>query len=141
MVTAVTRIQSISRSGGGSAPRDDLYNPERQRRPGHLDEPQRQISPVKPSSPRQSSRQDHRNQMSPLHNLTLLQLELNCWYRLARGELAPRLNLVSPKVFFSILSPMEFWFLAAVTSGLLSWGHFISSDIVDLIAQILFKLN
>ncbi len=24
-------------------PRDDLYSPERQRRPGHLDEPQRQI--------------------------------------------------------------------------------------------------
>ncbi len=56
-------------------------------------------------------------------------------------ELAPRLSLVSPKVFFSILSPMEFWFLAAVTSGLLSWGHFISSDIVDLIEQKLFKLS
>ncbi len=45
--------------------------------------------------------------------------------RLARGEMAPRLSLVSPKVFFSVLSPMEFWFLAAVASGLLSWGHFI----------------
>ncbi len=43
--------------------------------------------------------------------------------------------------FFSILSPIKFWFLAAVPSGLLSWGHFISSDITDLIAQILFKLN
>ncbi len=43
MVTAVTRIQSVSRSTGGSAPRDDLYSPEHQRRPGHLDEPQRQI--------------------------------------------------------------------------------------------------
>ncbi len=31
--------------------------------------------------------------------------------------------------------------LAAVASGLLSWGHFISSDITELIAQILFKLN
>ncbi len=61
--------------------------------------------------------------------------------RLAGGELAPRLSLVSPKVFFSILSPMEFPFLAAVASGLLSWGHFISSKIIDLIAQILFKLN
>ncbi len=38
-------------------------------------------------------------------------------------------------------TPMEFWFLAAVASGLLSWGHFISSTIIDLIAQILFKLN
>ncbi len=61
--------------------------------------------------------------------------------RLARGEMAPRLSLVSPKVFFSVLSPMEFWFLAAVASGLLSWGHFISSDIVDLIEQKLFELN
>ncbi len=33
---------------------------------------------------------------------------------------------------------MEFWFLAVVASGLLSWGHFIYSDITDLIAQILF---
>ncbi len=47
-----------------------------------------------------------------------------------------RLSLVSP-----ILSQMEFCFLAAVASGLLSLGHLISSDIVDLIAQILFKLN
>ncbi len=35
---------------------------------------------------------------------------------------------------------MEFWFLAAVATGLLCWGHLISSDIVDLIAQILFNL-
>ncbi len=61
--------------------------------------------------------------------------------RLAGGELAPRLSLVSPKVFFSVLFLMEFWFLAVVASGLLSWEHFISSDITDLIAQILFKLN
>ncbi len=60
---------------------------------------------------------------------------------LAGGELPPRLSLVSPKVFFSILSPMEFSFLAAVASGLLSWGHFTCSTIIDLIAQILFKLN
>ncbi len=66
-------------------------------------------------------------------------IELLC--RLARGEMAPRLSLVSPKVFFSVLSPMEFWFLAAVASGLLSWGHFISSNIVDLIEQKLFELN
>ncbi len=43
--------------------------------------------------------------------------------------------------FFSILSPMEFSFLAAVASGLLSWGHFTCSTIIDLIAQILFKLD
>ncbi len=38
------KIQSVSRSYGGSSPRDDLYSSERQRRPGHLDEPQTQIS-------------------------------------------------------------------------------------------------
>ncbi len=43
MVTAVTRIQSVSRSDGGSGLRDDLYSPEFQWRPGQLDEPQRQI--------------------------------------------------------------------------------------------------
>ncbi len=37
------QIQSIFRSDGGSAPRDNLYSSERQRRPRHLDEPQRQI--------------------------------------------------------------------------------------------------
>ncbi len=38
------QIQSVSRSDGGSAPRDDLYSSERQRSLGHIDEPQRQIS-------------------------------------------------------------------------------------------------
>ncbi len=35
----------------------------------------RDRSPVRTLSPRQPSGQDHGNQMSPLHNLTLLQLE------------------------------------------------------------------
>ncbi len=41
----------------------------------------------------------------------------------------------------SVTILMEFWFLAVVASGLLSWGNFISSNITKLIAQILFKLN
>uniref|UniRef100_A0A8C1PNT9 Uncharacterized protein n=1 Tax=Cyprinus carpio TaxID=7962 RepID=A0A8C1PNT9_CYPCA len=41
--TAVTRIQYASSPDGGSAPRDDLYSPECQQRPGQQDEPQRQI--------------------------------------------------------------------------------------------------
>ncbi len=61
--------------------------------------------------------------------------------RLAGGELAPPNKPGFSQGFFSILSPMEFSFLAVVASGLLSWGHFISSTIIDLIAQILFKLN
>ncbi len=56
---------------------------------------------------------------------------------LARRELAPPTEPGFSQGFFSVLSPMEFWFLAVVASGLLSWGHFISSDITDLIAQIL----
>ncbi len=88
-------------------------------------------------SPRQPSGKDHWNHWSP-YNLTLLQLEQTTGSSGRRGT-APRLSLVSPKVFSR--SPIEFWFLAAVASGLLSWGHFISSDIIDLIAQILFKLN
>ncbi len=92
----------------------------------------RDRSPVRTSSPRQSSGKDHWNQWTP-YTLTLLQLEQTA------GSVW--LSLVPPKVFFSILRLMKFCFLAAVASGLLSWGHFISSDIIDLIAQILFKLN
>ncbi len=43
MVTAVTWVLSVSSPDGGSAPRDDLYSPECQRRSEQLDEPQRQI--------------------------------------------------------------------------------------------------
>ncbi len=50
MVTTVTWIQSVSRSDGGSAPRDDLYSPEHQRRPGQLDEHQRLIPSEDPVS-------------------------------------------------------------------------------------------
>ncbi len=52
--------------------------------------------------------------------------------------------------FFSILSPMEFWFLAAVASGLLSLGHlafildffyvFISVLALVILVLILFQL-
>ncbi len=99
MVTAVTRIQSVSRSDGGSAPRHDLYSPECQRRPGQLDEPQRQI-PSEDLVSRRPSGHDLGNQVSPQHKLLV---------RLARGEMAPRLSLVSPMVFF----------LHSVTDGVL----------------------
>ncbi len=67
--------------------------------------------------------------------------------RRAEGSIVPqqshRLIASMPHltVIFSVLSPMEFWFLAAVASGLLSWGHLISSNIIDLIEQKLFELN
>ncbi len=35
--------QSVSGSDGGSAPGDDICSPDRQRRPGHLDEHQEHI--------------------------------------------------------------------------------------------------
>ncbi len=138
MIIAGQQIQSVSRSDGGSSPRDDLYSSECQRRSGHQMSP-RDRSPVRTSSPRQPSGKDHWNQWSP-YTLNLLQLEQTTGSSGQRGT-GPLLSLVSPKVFFSVLSPMEFWFLAFVASGFLSWGHFISSDITDLIAQILFKLN
>ncbi len=123
-------MQSVYRS----SPRDDLYSPERQQRPGHLDEP-RDRSPVRTTLPRQPSGKDHWNQWSP-YNLTLLQLEQTTGSSGQRGT-GPPTEPGFFQGFFSILSPMEFWFLAVVASGLLSWGHFISSDIVDLIAYYL----
>ncbi len=57
----------------GSAHTDDLNSPERQRRPGHLDEPQRQI-PSEYLVTYTKMGKDHWNQLSP-YNLTLLQLE------------------------------------------------------------------
>ncbi len=96
----------------------------------------RDRSPLKTLSPRWPSGQDLGNQMSPLHNLTLLQLEQTAGLSGQR-----RTEPGFFQGFFSVLSLIEFWFLAVVASGLLSWGHLISSDIVDLIAQILFKLN
>ncbi len=79
----------------------------------------RDRSPVRTSSPRQLSGKDHWNQWSP-YNLTLLQLEQTTGSS-GQRRTAPRLSPVSPKVFLSVLSPMEFWFLAIVASGLLSW--------------------
>ncbi len=64
LFVSYSEVTAFTRSDGGSAPRDDLYSPERQWRPGHLDEPQRQI-PVRTPSPRQPSGQDLGNQMSP----------------------------------------------------------------------------
>ncbi len=134
-----SEVTAVTRSDGGSAPRDDLYSPERQRRPGHLDEPQRQTPSEDPVT-YTAIRTRPREPVEPLQSdFAAVGIELLC--RLARGEMAPRLSLVSPKVFFFVLSPMEFWFLAAVASGLLSWGHFISSNIVDLIEQKLFELS
>ncbi len=57
----------------------------------------RDRSPVRTSSPRQLSGKDHWNQWSP-YNLTLLQLEQTTGSSGQRGT-APRLSLVSPKVF------------------------------------------
>ncbi len=42
LFVSYSEVTAVTRSDGGSAPRDDLYSPERQRRPGHLDEHQRQ---------------------------------------------------------------------------------------------------
>ncbi len=96
----------------------------------------RDRAPVRTSSPRHPSGKDPWNQWTT-YTLTLLQLEqlLIVW---PEGNWPPTEPGFS-QGFFSILSPMEFSCLAAVASGLLNWGHFISSTIIDLIAQILFK--
>ncbi len=87
-------------------------------------------------SPRHPSGQDHENQMSHLQNLTLPQLEQTTDSS-GRRRAGPLIEPgFSQGFFFSILSPMEFWFLAAVASGLLSWGHLFSSDMVYIIARI-----
>ncbi len=91
----------------------------------------RDRSPMKTLSPR-----CHRDKTSG----TRWVLCSKCWFVWPEGNCPPTEPGFSQS-FFSILSPMEFWFLAAVTSGLLSWGHFISSNIVDLIEQILLELN
>ncbi len=59
----------------------------------------RDRSPAKTSSPRQPSGKDHWNQWTT-NNLTLLQLEQTTGSSGQRGT-APRLSLVSPKVFSS----------------------------------------
>ncbi len=41
LFVSYSEVTAFTRSDGGSV--DDLYSPERQWRPGHLDEPQRQI--------------------------------------------------------------------------------------------------
>ncbi len=106
---------------------------------GHIDEPQRQISS---EDPRHLDNHRKRSlEQWTTYTLTLLQLEQTTDSSLAGGELAPRLSLVSPKVFSPFCHRCSFSFLAAVASGLLSWGHFISSTIIDLIAQILFNLS
>ncbi len=89
----------------------------------------RDRSPVRTSSPRHPSGKDPWNQWNP-YNLTLLQLEQTTDSSGQRGT--PPTEPGFSQGFFSILSPMEFCFLAVVASGLISWGHFISSDIARL---------
>ena len=143
MVTAVTRIQYVSSPDGRSALRKDLYSPERQRRPGQLDEPQIQI----PCKDLVSDDHRDKNTGNRWFFCTIwlcCSLELNCWFRLARGELAPRLSLVSPKVFSPFCHRWSFGSLplsplaclvedTSFTAISLSW--------LQTIAQILFKLN
>ncbi len=96
----------------------------------------RDRSPVRTSSPRQPSGKDHWNQLSP-YNLTLLQLKQTTGLSGQRGTDSP----TEPVFFFPFCHRWSFGSLTAVASGLLSLENLISSDITDLMAQILFKLN
>ncbi len=101
MITAVTRsspypdqmvdhhLETTSTSLSVSGDQDTQMSP-------------RDRSPVRTSSPRQSSGKDQWNQWSP-YTLTLLQLEQTTGSSGQRGTAPPpRLSLVSPKVFFSL---------------------------------------
>ncbi len=80
-------VTAVTRSDGGSAPRDDLYSPERQRRPGHLDEPQRQTPSEDPVT-KTAIRKRPREPVEPLQSdFAAVGIELLC--RLAREEMAP----------------------------------------------------
>ena len=57
------------------------------------------------------TRQDHKNQLSPLHNLTLLQPGIELLVSSGQGRTDPRLSLVSHKVFSL--------FVLSVTDGVL----------------------
>ncbi len=78
----------------------------------------RDRSPVRTSSSRQPSGKDPWN--SGALTLTLLQLEQTSGSSGRRGT-APPTEPGFSQGFFSVLTLMEFWFLAAVASGLLSW--------------------
>ncbi len=80
----------------------------------------RDRSPVRTPSPRQPLGKHHWNQLRP-YNLTFLKLEQTNGSSGQRGT-GPQTEPGFSKGFLSILSPMEFWFLAAVASGLLSLG-------------------
>ncbi len=74
--------------------------------PGHLHEPQRQI-PVRTPSPRQPSGKDHWNQLSP-YNLTLQQLELNCWFIWPEENWPPDWAWFLPRFFSSFCHRWSF---------------------------------
>ncbi len=58
-----------------------------------------------------------------------------CWFHLARGELAPRLSFVSPKVFSPFLSQIEFWFLAAVARNFCCRNFFVDAWLIALLEE------
>ncbi len=96
--SAIILTKPKSAINGGSAPRDNLYSPDRQRSLGHIDEPQRQISSEELAiGKRQPLGKDPWNQWTT-YTLTLLQLEQTTGSSGQRGT-GPRLSLVSPKVF------------------------------------------
>ncbi len=99
MVTAVT------------APRDKFRQPLHPLQPWTSAESRspRDRSPARTPSPRQPSGKDHWNQLSP-YNLTLLQLEQTAGSS-GQRRTGPPTEPGSSQGFFSVLSPMEFWFL------------------------------
>ncbi len=94
------QIQSVSKSDGGSASKDNLYSsysPECQRSPGHVDEPQRQI-------PREDPITKTAIRKRPLEPVEPLQSDFaavgtNCWFVWLEGIWPPDWAWFLPRVF------------------------------------------
>ncbi len=100
----------------------------------------RDRSTVRTSSPRQPSGKDHWNQWSP-YNLNLLQLEYTTGSSGKRGSGPPTEPGFSQCFFSPFCHRWSFGSLPLSPLACLVGYTSFSSDITDLIAQILFKLN
>ncbi len=132
-MNVATRIQSVSRSDGGSAPRDDLYSPECQQRSCQLDELQRQI----PSEDLVGHRDKTTRTRQVLCSIwPVLQPRIkprHAGFVWPEENCPPDCAWFLPRFSTQSLSPMEFWILAAVAFGLLIWGRL--ADCTDIIGR------
>ncbi len=97
MVTAVTRSSPYPDHMVDQSPRDDLYSSERQRRPGHLDEPQTQIS-SEDLVTKTAIRKDGALTVEPLHS-DFAAVGINCWFVWPEENWSPDWAWFLPRFF------------------------------------------